>query len=81
MSRMGVETIPDHADFRLMSKRVLDALSEYQEVNLFLRGIVPTLGFTCDKVEYERAERFAGTSKYPLKKCSPSRRTGLPLFP
>lgn len=80
MSRMGVETIPDHADFRLMSKRVLDALSEYQEVNLFLRGIVPTLGFTCDKVEYERAERFAGTSKYPLKKMLALAADGITSF-
>lgn len=80
MSRMGVETIPDHADFRLMSKRALDALSEYQEVNLFLRGIVPTLGFACDTVEYERAERFAGTSKYPLKKMLALAADGITSF-
>ena len=68
MRRMGVETIPDHADFRLMDKRALEALDEYKEVNLFLRGIVPTLGYKCAVVEYERGERIAGESKYPLKK-------------
>lgn len=80
MSRLGVETIPDHADFRLMSKRALDALSEYGEVNLFLRGIVPTLGFRCDTVEYVRAERFAGTSKYPLKKMLALAADGITSF-
>ncbi|WP_425350866.1 glycosyltransferase family 2 protein [Bifidobacterium colobi] len=65
---MGAETIPDHADYRLMSHEALDALSEYHEVNLFLRGIVPTLGYNTSKVYYERGEREAGESKYPLKK-------------
>lgn len=68
MSSMGAETIYNHADYRLMSKRALLALSEYKEVNLFLRGIVPMLGFKTDVVYFERAERFAGKSKYPLKK-------------
>ena len=68
MSSMGAETIYNHADYRLMSKRALLALSEYKEVNLFLRGIVPMLGFKTDVVYFERAERFAGESKYPLKK-------------
>lgn len=68
MGAMGVETIPNHADFRLMDKRALEALAEYGEVNLFLRGIVPTLGFNTDTVMYERSQRFAGESKYPLKK-------------
>lgn len=80
MSRMGVETIPDHADFRLMDKRALDALSEYGEVNLFLRGIVPTLGYKCDTVMYERAERFAGKSKYPLKKMLALAADGITSF-
>ena len=65
---MGAETVPDHADYRLMSREALDALSEYHEVNLFLRGIVPTLGYNTSKVYYERGEREAGESKYPLKK-------------
>ncbi|WP_225431652.1 glycosyltransferase family 2 protein [Bifidobacterium platyrrhinorum] len=65
---MGAETVPDHADYRLMSREALDALSEYHEVNLFLRGIVPTLGYQTSKVYYERGEREAGESKYPLKK-------------
>ncbi|MFC7392055.1 glycosyltransferase family 2 protein [Scopulibacillus cellulosilyticus] len=68
MRKMGIHLIPDHADFRLMSKRALDELSHYQEANLFLRGIVPLIGFKSAKVMYDRKERFAGTSKYPLKK-------------
>lgn len=68
MSRLGVETVYNHADYRLMSKRALDALSEYKEVNLFLRGIVPLIGYRSDYVYYDRHERFAGESKYPLKK-------------
>ena len=65
---MGAETVPDHADYRLMSLEALDALSEYHEVNLFLRGIVPTLGYRTSRVYYKRGEREAGESKYPLKK-------------
>lgn len=65
---MGADTIEDHADYRLMSKRALDALSEYEEVNLFLRGMVPMIGFETDVVYYQRHERFAGESKYPLGK-------------
>ena len=68
MKAMGVEIIYNHADYRLMSKRALDALSEFEEVNLFLRGIVPLIGYKSTTVEYERGERFAGESKYPLKK-------------
>ena len=64
----GVDIIYNHADYRLMSKRALDALAEYKEVNLFLRGIVPLIGFKFATVSYERHERFAGESKYPLKK-------------
>lgn len=68
MSKMGVEIVFNHADFRLMSKRAMEALSEYKEVNLFLRGIVPELGFKTDISYYSRNERVAGSSKYPLKK-------------
>lgn len=65
---MGVDIVYNHADFRLMSKRVLNAMEDYKEVNLFLRGIVPMVGFPSTNVYYERHERFAGESKYPLKK-------------
>lgn len=68
MSVMGIESVYNHADYRLMSKRALDALAEYREVNLFLRGIVPQLGFRNGYVYYDRRERVAGESKYPLKK-------------
>ena len=68
MKLLGVDIVYNHADYRLMSKRALDALEQYTEVNLFLRGIVPLIGFKWDVVEYERNERFAGESKYPLKK-------------
>lgn len=65
---MGGEIVFNHADYRLMSRRALDELENYREVNLFLRGIVPMIGFKTDVVAYERHERFAGESKYPLKK-------------
>lgn len=68
MQAMGVEIVFNHADYRLMSKRALEGLSEFREVNLFLRGIVPLIGYKSDIVTYERHERFAGESKYPLKK-------------
>ena len=68
MSIMGVEIVFNHADFRLMSKRALEALSNYKEVNLFLRGMVPQLGFKTDIAYYGRNERIAGSSKYPFKK-------------
>ena len=68
MLSMGVEIVFNHADFRLMSRRVLAELEDYKEVNLFLRGIVPLIGFPSDKVYYERSERYAGESKYPLRK-------------
>ena len=68
MESMGVKTIYNHADFRLMSKRSLEAFSEYKETNLYLRGIMPLLGYKTDCVFYERKERVAGESKYPLKK-------------
>ena len=68
MNAMGAETVFNHADYRLMSRRALEGLAEFKEVNLFLRGIVPMIGFPTATVEYERGERFAGESKYPLKK-------------
>lgn len=68
INRLGAETVFNHADYRLMSKRALEGLSRFKEVNLFLRGIVPMIGYRTDTVEYERAPRFAGESKYPLKK-------------
>jgi glycosyltransferase involved in cell wall biosynthesis len=68
MAKLGVELVYNHADYRLMSSKALDALSKYNEVNLFLRGIVPLLGFPSAIVEYERSKRFAGKSKYPLRK-------------
>lgn len=68
MKKMGVDVIYNHADYRLMSKRTLNALNEFKEVNLFLRGIVPLIGFKYTTVSYIRNERFAGESKYPLKK-------------
>ncbi len=68
MAAMGVELVYNHADYRLMSSRVLSELSGYEEVNLFLRGIVPMLGYRTDQVYYSRAPRMQGESKYPLKK-------------
>lgn len=68
MKGLGVDIVYDHADYRLMSRRALEALSEYKEVNLFLRGLVPLVGLRSDYVYYDRNERFAGESKYPLKK-------------
>ena len=68
MKWLGTETVPDHADYRLMSRTALTALSQYKESNLFLRGLVPSLGFKTAKVYYKRGTRVAGESKYPLKK-------------
>lgn len=68
MNALGANVIFNHADYRLMSKAALEGLAEFKEVNLFLRGIVPMIGYTTATVEYERGERFAGESKYPLKK-------------
>lgn len=68
LSALGAEVVYNHADFRLMSKRALNALSQFKEVNLFLRGLVPLVGYKSTVVEYERSERLAGESKYPLKK-------------
>ncbi|MCL2858303.1 MAG: glycosyltransferase family 2 protein [Streptococcaceae bacterium] len=68
MDKLGSESVHNSADFRLMSKRALNGLEQYKEVNLFLRGMVPLVGFKSTKVYYKRGERFAGESKYPFKK-------------
>lgn len=68
LNKMGAKVIFNHADFRLMSRRVLEAFSLYKETNVFLRGMVPLVGYKSDIVTYERSERLAGESKYPLKK-------------
>lgn len=68
MAMMGVKTVYNHADFRLMSKRAVEEFSKYKETNLFLRGMIPLIGYQTDCVYYDRKERVAGESKYPLKK-------------
>lgn len=68
MKFLGVEIVNNHADYRLMSKRAIDGLMEFGEVNVFLRGIIPQIGYKSTIVEYSRSERFSGESKYPLKK-------------
>lgn len=68
MKGLGVDITFNHADYRLMSNRALEALSQFEEVNLFLRGLAPLVGFQSDVVYYDRSERFAGESKYPFKK-------------
>ena len=68
MNALGAEVVFNHADYRLMSRRALEGLSQFSEVNLFLRGLVPLVGFPSTTVEYERAERMAGESHYPLSK-------------
>ncbi len=80
MKKMKVNIIHNHADYRLCSKRVLDALSEFDEVNLFLRGIIPSIGFKKDIVYYDRLERFAGESKYPFKKMASFAWNGITSF-
>ena len=68
MRMLGADVVFNHADYRLMSRRALEGLAEFGEVNLFLRGLVPLVGYRCSSVYYERAERLAGESHYPLKK-------------
>lgn len=80
MVSMGVGIVPDHADYRLMSRRALEALAQFPEVNLFLRAMVPLCGYKSDKVYYERHERFAGESKYPLKKMLAFAMDGITSF-
>lgn len=80
MRLLGADIIYNHADYRLMSARAIDALADFKEVNLFLRGIVPLVGFKSDTVEYKRTERFAGQSKYPLKKMISFALNGITSF-
>lgn len=80
MLMMGVDLVYNHADYRLMSKRSLENLQDFKEVNLFLRGIVPQIGYKSAIVEYERNERFAGESKYPLKKMLAFATDGITSF-
>ena len=68
MNKLGADVVYNHADYRLLSRRALNGLAEFKEVNLFLRGLVPLVGYKSDVVYYERHERFAGESKYPLQK-------------
>jgi len=80
LQAMGVEIVFNHADYRLMSSTALDCFAEYREVNLFLRGIVPLIGFKTAVVTYERSERLAGESKYPLKKMLALAMDGITSF-
>lgn len=80
MKVMGADVVYNHADFRLMSRRVLQELANFKEVNLFLRGMVPLIGFQSCNVYYERHERFAGESKYPLKKMMSFAINGITSF-
>ena len=68
MSFLGTETVYDHADYRLLSRTAVESLKQFDEVNMFLRGLVPLLGFKTTTVHYERRDRYAGVSKYPLRK-------------
>jgi len=80
MGIMGVDVVYNHADFRLMSRSAVESLKEFKEVNLFLRGIIPLLGFKTANVYYDRHERFAGDSKYPLKKMIAFALNGITSF-
>ena len=80
MRALGVDIVFNHADYRLMSRRAVEGLAEFTEVNLFLRGIVPQIGYRWTTVTYERAERFAGESKYPLKKMLAFAADGITSF-
>ena len=80
MRALGVDIVFNHADYRLMSRRAVEGLEEFTEVNLFLRGIVPQIGYKWTTVTYERAERFAGESKYPLKKMLAFAADGITSF-
>ncbi len=80
MKALGVDIVFNHADYRLMSRRAVEGLSQFSEVNLFLRGIVPQIGYKWTTVTYERAERFAGESKYPLKKMLAFAADGITSF-
>ena len=81
LNAMGAEVVYNHADYRLMSARVLQEFAKFKEVNLFLRGMVPLVGFKSTSVAYERHERIAGESHYPLSKMLSLRLTALPVCP
>jgi glycosyltransferase involved in cell wall biosynthesis len=80
MKALGVNIIYNHADYRLMTRKAINALAEYQEANLFLRGIVPLIGFKSDTVYYDRTPRFAGKTKYPFKKMMSFAMDGMTSF-
>jgi glycosyltransferase involved in cell wall biosynthesis len=80
LAAFGVRIVHNHADFRLLSRRALEALKQYSEVNLFIRGIVPLIGFPSETVYYERTARFAGVSKYPLRKMLALAADGITSF-
>jgi len=80
MGKLGVNIVFNHADYRLMSRRALEGLADFREVNLFLRGIVPLIGFKTATVPYHRGKRFAGQSKYPLRKMLQFAMEGITSF-
>lgn len=80
LDKLGVDIVFNHADYRLMTRRTIEALAEYGESNLFVRGLIPQLGFPAQTVEYERQERFAGESKYPLRKMLSLALSGVTSF-
>jgi hypothetical protein len=80
MQHMGVEIIPNHAEYRLMSQRAVQALGTFQEVNLFIRGLVPLVGFRSDRVYYDRDQRAAGETKYSLRKMMELALDGITSF-
>lgn len=80
MLKMGVDLVHDHADFRLLGRRAIESLRQYDEVNIFLRGIVPLIGFRSTTVSYDRQRRFAGSSKYPLRRMLAFALEGLTSF-
>ena len=80
MQKLGVDVVYNHADYRLLGRRALEALSQFTEENMFLRGLVPLVGFKSAEVTYERGERFAGESKYPLKKMVAFAMEGITSF-
>jgi len=80
MAVMGVDVVYNHADYRLMSRRAIETLMEFSEANLYLRGMIPLLGFSATQVEYDRSERLAGESKYPLRRMISLALNGITSF-
>jgi hypothetical protein len=80
MQRLGVDLVHNHADFRLLSRRAVDALRQFGEVNVFLRGIVPLIGYRAATVTYDRSPRFGGVSKYPLRRMLSFAAEGITSF-